>query len=289
MIITNKYNLPQVLIDSIEENHIPVDKHYSVTTLLKPIREILLTRRHYNEITQDISDMVWLIFGSAVHKLIEDADKTGFAEYELAQLIMNDYYLTGICDLYDEANFTVIDWKTTSVWKIIHEEFEDWRKQGLMYAWALRKLGHHVARLKFNAMLKDWSPTDAKFKSDYPKHPIFVWKHEITESEMQEIESFIYTQFKLIIACEKLPDNELPMCSQEERWNPGDKYAIMIPGRKTAVKVYNSEEEAKQYNINYCDGLGEIQIRKGEDKKCNDYCICKKFCSYWRSKNEKDN
>lgn len=282
MIITNNYKLPQVLIDSIDENHIPVDKHYSVTTLLKPVREILLTRRHYNEISQDVSDMVWLIFGSAVHKLIEDADKSGFAEYKLENLIIDDYYLTGICDLYDEEHFTVNDWKTTSVWKIIHEEFEDWRKQGLMYAWMLRQKGYHVSKLKFNAMLKDWSPSDAKYKADYPKHPIYVWEHEITENEMQEIQSFIETQFKLIIACEKLKDDDLPVCNQEERWNPGDKYAVMRQGRKTAIKVCDSKEEAESL-ITGSDMF--IETRPGEDKKCNDYCICKEFCSYWRSKN----
>lgn len=151
-----------------------------------------------------------------------------------------------------------------------------------MYAWLLRKKGYHVSKLKFNALLKDWSPTDAKFKSDYPQHPIYIWEHNITESEMQEIESFILTQFKLIIACEKLPDNELPICSVEERWNSGDKYAVMKTGRKTAVKVCDTEEEAKSMLLT---SDMYIEIRKGEDKKCDNYCLCKEYCSYWRSKN----
>ena len=283
MIITNKYNLPQVLINSVEENHIPVDKHYSVTTLLKPIREILLTRRHYSEIEQDISDMVWLIFGSAVHKLIEDSDKTGFAEFKLEELVLNDYYLTGIVDLYDEEHSLINDWKTATVYKILNKDFEDWRKQGLMYAWLLRKRGYHTGKLQFHAMLKDWSHKDSRIKSDYPQHPLYTWEYQITESDMQEIESFIITQLKLLIACEKLPDNDLPMCSQEERWNPGDKYAVMREGRKTAIKVCDSKEEAESF-ITGSDMF--IETRSGEDKKCNDYCICKKFCSYWRSKNE---
>jgi hypothetical protein len=285
MIITNKNNLPQVLIDSIEENHIPVEKHYSVTTLLNPIREILLIRRHYNEIKQDISDMVWLIFGSAVHKLIEDADKTGFAEYKLENLVIDDYYLTGICDLYDEANFTIVDWKTASVWKIIHKDFESWRKQGLMYAWLLRKRGYHTKKLKFHAFLKDWSSVDAKYKADYPKYPIYVWEYEVTEGDMLEIQSFIETQFKLIIACEKLKDDELPICSPEERYNSGDKYAVMKHGRKSAIRVCDSKEEASAL-ITSSDMY--IEVRLGEDRKCNDYCICKEFCSYWKSKNKEE-
>ena len=44
---------------------------YRVTQLLKGIRETILERRHYHEIEQDVSDMIWLLFGTAVHSIIE--------------------------------------------------------------------------------------------------------------------------------------------------------------------------------------------------------------------------
>lgn len=287
MIITNKNNLPQAYVDAVKETHPIIDKHYSVTGLLNPIRELLLKRRHYDEIEQDVSDMVWLIFGSAVHKIIEDADKTGYAEYHLEQPIISDYVLTGICDLYNEELFSVEDHKTASVYKVINEDFNDWKNQGLMYAWMLRKLGKLVTKLRFHALLKDWSARDkrtAEFAGKfYPEHAIWTWEYEITEDDIIYIEDFIINKFNDIMKYEDVSDDKLPLCSMEERWNSGDKYAVYKKaGDKRAAAIFDNEKDAHEFISNNCNGAGEIQVRKGEDKKCKDYCLCCKFCNYWK-------
>jgi len=62
MIITNKHGLPQALVDVVAgRDYTPKPGHYTVTTLLKGIREIFLTRRHYHDIEVDVSDMIWSI------------------------------------------------------------------------------------------------------------------------------------------------------------------------------------------------------------------------------------
>ena len=284
MLITNKFNLPQAYVDAVKETHPVVDKHYSVTSLLHPIREILLKRRHYDEIEQDVSDMVWLLFGSAVHKIVEEADKTGYAEYKLEWPIIEDYILTGICDLYNEELFAVEDHKTSSVVKVIKQEFDEYKHQGLCYAWMLRKLGHHVARLRFHILMKDWSARDYRNRGDkfYPEHPIWTWEYEITENDYIYIENYIKEKFKELIKYENVPDDELPLCSLEERWNPGDKYAVYRQGAKRALKVCESKEEADEIIKNELAGSGIIETRKGEDKKCKDYCLVCKFCKYWK-------
>lgn len=283
MIITNKNNLPQAFVDAVNENHPIKPYHYSVTTLLQPIREIMLKRRYYDKIEQDVSDMVWAIFGSAVHKIMEESDKTGYAEMKLEESIINEYKLTGICDLYNEEDYSVEDYKTCSVWKIIHEEFDDWKKQGLMYAWMLRRRGYYVNKLKFHALMKDWSSKDARFNSSYPQHPVWTWYYEIKEEDLKNIEEFINLKFREIIIYENKQDDELPICSEDERWNPGNKYAVYKKaGDKRASAVLDSEEEAHRYISEKCNGSGEIQVRKGEDRKCIDYCICSKYCKYWK-------
>lgn len=279
MIITNKYNLPSAFVKLAQDEHGFTEKHYSVTTLLQPIREIMLKRRFYNEIEEDVADRIWAVFGSAVHKVMEEADETGNAELKLEYEIRDGYYLTGICDLYNEETFTVEDYKTCSVNKVLKNDFDDWKKQGLMYVWLLRKRGKYVSKLRFHALMKDWSARDNRFKGEkfYPDHPIWTWEFEITETDMQFIESFIYSKFEEIIKYESSDD--LPLCSMEERWNDGDKYAIKKVGAKRALKVFDTLTEA-QLNAS---GL-KIETRKGEDKKCIDYCRCCKFCDYWRNK-----
>ena len=80
--------------------------------------------------------------------------------------------------------------------------------------------------------------------------------------------------------CEALSDSELPLCTPEERFNSGDKYAVMKKGRKTAMRVLDSLEDAEAWK--HASGGEYIDVRKGEDKKCIDYCSVCKFCDYWQ-------
>ena len=80
-------------------------------------------------------------------------------------------------------------------------------------------------------------------------------------------------------------DDEIHECSPSERWASPDKWAVMKEGRKTAVKVCDTEEEA----LNFIEELEKdkdkhfVEERKGQDKKCSDYCACCEFCSYYKS------
>lgn len=290
MKVTNKYGLPQALVDFIKESRFKhTEKHYSVTTILNPTRNILLNRRHEDEIEIDASSCVIQLLGTATHSLLEKFDKTGNAEIYLKQEITDGYYLTGKCDLYNEETFSIEDYKTANVWKVKFQDFEDWRMQGLMYAWLLRRQGKHVARLKFHAILKDWTARElrlAKMKSEwYPETPVYTWIYEISEFDMREIECFIHQKFGEIQIAELLTDDELPDCGKEDTWYTGDKYAVYKDDKAVkAVRVLDTEEEAKDYIENKMSGKGIIKFRKGEYRRCQDYCECCKFCKYYQER-----
>lgn len=277
MIITNKLNLPEALVKAAADNHEIEDKCYSVTTILSSVRQILLTRRHYDEIEQDVSDMIPAIFGTAVHKLLELNDETGNAELKLKSEVIDGYYLTGITDLYNENTFTIEDYKTSSVNKVLKQDFDDWYKQGCMYAWLLNKKGLYTGRIRFHNLMKDYSRFQAMYSQTYPQTPVYTYEKEIGSQDLTKINDFIVEKFKAIIKAEKLKDDDLPMCSMEERWNDGDKYAVKKIGNKRAIKVCDSMEEAQSLlQPGY-----EIEERPGEDKKCLHYCPCNKFCKYY--------
>ena len=130
--------------------------------------------------------------------------------------------------------------------------------------------------------MKDHSKRDAKFKAEYPKLPVQVIKFNFTLEDFAEIESWLIDKFDEIRRCEQLPDDELPLCTPEERYNSGDKYAVMKKGRKTALRVLDSMEEAEKWMAD--NGGDEIEVRPGEDKKCIDYCSACEFCNYYREK-----
>ena len=279
MKINNKLKFPVTFVNAVTKEYQYKEKQYSVTSLLKDVREILLTRRHNNEIEQDVADMIWLIFGTAVHKVLEDSQEadTEFKEEHFVQEVENGYKLSGQADLY---NAEVTDYKTCSVWKVIYNDWEDYRKQLLMYAWAFRKMGFEVEKGQIVAVIKDHSKTKAKVDSSYPQYPVYRKIFNFSNKDFEDIEKFIKIKFKEIAKYENTPDNELPICSKESRWNDGDKYAVKKKGNKRALRMYDKLEDAENHIAK--DENLELEIRKGEDKKCKEYCSCCEFCDYWK-------
>jgi len=281
MIITNKLNLPAPFVSMCEQTYQTAPNEYRVTSLLKSMRECVLERRYGKEITQDVSDMVWLLFGTAAHSVLESHQETAeqFKEVRL-KMPVGQYILSGKPDLYDAATYKVTDYKSTSVWKIIYRNFDDWRRQLLTYAVMLNYIGFPCNKGEIVALLKDHSKRDAKFKADYPKLPVYVVPFNFSTEDLDEGTLWIGRRIEEITSAEKLPDNELPMCTLDERYNNGNKYAVIKKGRKRALRVLDTPEEAKEWMER--NGGDTIEERPGEDKKCIDYCAAAPFCSYWQ-------
>ena len=72
MKLTNEYDIPQTFINVLERPEYNKGKaHLSATQLLNSPKVVALTKKYDSELTQDVSDMIWSIFGSAVHKVLE--------------------------------------------------------------------------------------------------------------------------------------------------------------------------------------------------------------------------
>lgn len=283
MIIKNELNLPQAFINALD-----LEKHnkkgcYSATTLLKGACETILTDRHFDEIEIDVADCVWQIWGTAVHSIFEKSGIEGLKE-ESFEVPVSDSTVTGRVDLFDEKNNILYDWKTASTYKVSFNDFEDWRKQGLIYAWLMKQNGLIVKKCRFIALLKDHSKSKARKDGDYPKKPVWNYEFDITEEALAEIEKFIVSKVQELETESKLADWEIKPCSAEERWASEDKWAVMKAGRKTALKVCGSEAEAKEKLAEL--GGTEIEFRQGESRKCEDYCNCKDFCPFYKEMNK---
>ena len=294
MIITNKLNLPEAFVSAISNSRHNKEKCLSATTLLKGTKEILLSDRHFDEIEIDASEEVWAVFGTAVHSILEHQKDDAFKE-EPFEVPVLDYKVTGKIDRYDMAHETIEDWKTASVWKVIYHDFEDWRKQGLIYTWLLRQNGLSVRHIRFVALLKDHSKSEAKKKADYPQEPVYIYEFDPSEEELTNIEAYIKGKVFEVSANADKDDDSIKECEPEQRWATATKYAVMKEGRKTAVKVCETEEEAQNFieELEKDKDKHSIEERKGQDKKCLDYCPCAAFCSYFKSldntSNEEEN
>jgi hypothetical protein len=110
--------------------------------------------------------------------------------------------------------------------------------------------------------------------------PVYVYQFDVTENGLAEIEKFIKEKIADIEANENTPDSELKGCTPDERWSKGDTWAIMKTGRKTALKVCKTEEEAKSLLAEL--GGTNIEFRKGEDVRCSSYCNVCEWCPYYQ-------
>lgn len=295
MKITNHLNLPQPFVSAVESEYVPTPQQYSVTTVLNPSRYVILSRRHNSEVEQDVADMIWMLFGTAFHSILENsrAEEEQLQEQYLKQDLgmfdkeLEGYKLSGKADLLDTKTNTMIDYKTTSVYKVMFGDYEDWRKQLLMYAWLFKQQGYEVNKGQIVALMKDHSKSKAKYDRTYPQYPVKVIDFEFNEQDFIDIEKEIIDKFKELKRCEQLKDNELPMCTMEERWNDGNKYAVKKKGNKRAERVFDTKEQAEEY-MKEKEGY-EIEERLGEDRRCMEYCSSCIYCPYWQERYGKEN
>lgn len=244
-----------------------------------------MTRRHWDNLSVDASESIWQVFGTAVHSILE-AQESGEVKEARYCVDVSKSVVTGQVDNYDPETKTLSDYKTASVWKVQLKDFDDWRRQGLVYAWLMGKNGVKVVKCRFIAMLKDHSKSKARFDSNYPQSPTYIYEFDVTEKDLEEIEKFIFDKISLLERFENRPSNELPLCTDSERWADGEKWAVMKKGRKSAVRVFDTESDAKTM-LSKLDNLHFIEHRPPIARKCADYCLVCDFCNQYQNEKKR--
>ena len=254
----------------------------SVTRLIGPPRIAQLEKRHADEITVDAADSIWALLGSSVHYILEKgADKKTFSEERLYGKI-NDYIISGAIDWFNEEE--IQDYKTTSVWSIVYGAGDDsWQKQLNCYNWLLAQNGFkNIKRLRVCAILKDWMVSKAKYDQEYPQYPAKMV--DVKLWPLSETEHYIRNRVMIHSHAETQADDDIPVCEPEERWLKPTKYALMKTGRKSALKLCDTMEEAQ--SIFKDKGATHIDTREGENTRCLSYCRCNKLCTFYKTLNK---
>jgi hypothetical protein len=272
--------LPEALVKAVSINRHNEPGKLSATTMLNGTKQIIIRDRHWDELEEDVADHFYALYGSTAHKMLEDEGQDEFTE-EFVAYDVDGITVTGRIDNYNMRKEMIADYKTASVWKVRYRNFDDWHRQGMIYAWLLIKNGFEVRKCQFIAILKDHSKRDAKRDSSYPQKPVYVYEFDVTEEGLAEIQTFIEEKISHYKLCIEMADNDIPPCTSEERWEKPTKYAVMKEGRKSAVRVMDTKEGAEKLAAD----LGKnhsVQIRPGESTRCAEYCSCNGFCNFFR-------
>ena len=288
MKITNHFNVPEPLVALARKEYYSKGKaDYSVTEIMSPPRIQRLKRKHWDDMEQDVTDMLWSMLGSALHVVAERSEVVDHLNEERLFMEVDGVTLSGSIDLQQHVKGGVAlkDYKFTSVWAVMNDKPE-WEQQLNVYAWMVHKIkGVSIKGLQICAILRDWSTRKAQTESGYPQAQIQmvdipVWSFDKTEKYVHErIE--LHKESKVQADW----DEELPECTDEERWMRTTTYAVKKEGRKSAVRVFDSEEDAVKLIAESEDKKKlSIEVRKGEPVRCTgNYCGVNKWCSQYQS------
>ncbi len=276
MILTNKLGLPEPFVKAVNRLNPPRDPKsgiISVTTLIRPPQMVALERKHWHEIEEDVSDRVWTMGGALSHLVLEAAAH-GMALETEGEIVLETgkTKVVGHYDLYLEDSATLWDYKRTSAWSVLRGAKLDWEQQLNLYRLGLEALDKLVEHLKLMCELRDWSRS--RVSGDYPKTPVIAI--DVPLWSLGRAEAFLEERVALHTAETPRP------CTDEERWYSGTSYAVMKKGRKSALRVLDTEVEAKQWMVQ--QGKGEhIEKRPGEYRRCENYCPVAAFCLQWKA------
>ena len=283
MKITNKHNVPATLFALASRNYYSKGKSdYSVTEIISPPQIQVLRRKHWEDMEQDVSDMLWSLLGSALHVVAERGQADGHTTEERLHIEIDDVVLSGAIDLQHEEGGEVVitDYKFTSAWAL-RQDKPEWEAQQNIYAWLVSKVkGRPVKSVRICALIRDWSRREAAINPDYPQAPIQVI--ELPLWPLDKTESYVRDRIELHREAKVRGDwnEDLPPCTQEDRWVRETKYAVKKEGRKTAVRVLDNEADAK---VLAEEVKGFVEIRNGEAVRCTgNFCGVSQWCKQYQ-------
>ena len=272
----NKYNLPKPLLAALENDPYRFDGDISTTSLILPPRIFQLRKRYHEKIHEDASDLIYRLLGQNTHHILERID---VPDCEIEQRFYAEicgWEVGGKIDLYERTTKTLSDWKVTSVWNVLNGVKPEHEQQLNVNAWLMILNDIRPEKLQIVNFLRDWSKYKAKEHS-YPDCQVVV--QTIKKWSIDQMKSWVEDRVKLHQSCENLSDDELPPCTAEERWARPTKYAVVKTGRKSALRLLDTQEEAEQWIEKNQKGAS-IEIRHGSNVRCEEYCNVSEYCSH---------
>ena len=248
MKITNKYGLPETIVNVVKRpTYSKGEAHLSATELLTSPRIVQLRSLNMDNIEQDVSDMVWSIFGTAIHGVLEHGKADNHIVEERLRAEIDGWTISGAIDLQEvDANGIMIsDYKTTGAWSVMNEK-SDWVNQLNIYAWLVEKVKKvPVKGIQIVAIIRDWSRRDAANKEGYPQAPIVtitlpLWSFEDREAFIRErIHLHSEAHFAVV------SNGNLPYCTPADMWEKPSVWAVKKKKNIRAAHLFTDEESAK--------------------------------------------
>lgn len=314
---TNTGDLPlslSVWLAHDSYDHDSRTNHISATSILKPIRQLVLSSRidHTQQLT-DISALIAAKLGTAIHDSIEHSwtanasqslvdlgipervannvvinpekdtdlsDKIPVYLEQRAEKEVDGFIISGKFDFVGEGR--VEDFKTTSVYTYINKSNDEkYIQQGSIYRWLNPDL---ITRddMAIQFIFTDWSSARASYEKNYPSSRTMEYKLDLMS--LSDTEHMIRNKVAQIKQHWQQAEHLLPPCSDEDLWKKPTVYKYYKkPDAKRATKVFSNPHEA--HAKAHVEG-GIVKEFPGEVvacKYCDAFAICSQKDQYLRS------
>lgn len=289
------------------------EKVISATSLLKPVKQLILAHRltEENTPTPDVSGRIASSIGTAIHNAIEDVWVSGrykeilpmlgypkkvvncirvnptpeeakdpdiipiYTETRNERTIMG-WTVTGEFDFAAEGNLE--DFKYTKVYTYINNtKNEDYSWQGSIYRWINPDLitGGDIA-IQF--IFSDWKAFEfAKDPKNYPPEQSLTKSYPL--QPVGKTEQFIKQKLIQLTKLHDAPQSELPRCTPKELWqdDPIYKYfknpANAGVAGKRSTKNFTNRGDAMQ-RLTEDGNVGKIVEVPGKITACKYCAVC---------------
>lgn len=296
----------------------PPGELISVTTLMKPTRQLILQRKvDQSQEQMDVSNMIAARMGHGLHDSIERAwtegnwqlamRKLSYPQKVIDKIKINPadgslekddipIYLerrgfkehrglvvTGQMDFLIGQAYR--DFKSTSTfaWTSGSKD-QDYILQGSMYRWIMPDLiKDDLMRIEF--IFTDWQKFMAKANPKYPQ--VKVAHREYPLMSLIETEEWVDNKIDHILANAKKSQDKMVQCSDKELWRQDDTYKYYADPAKAKLggkctKKFDNYADAELHKI--LKGKGAIIKVFGEVKAC-EYCpafpVCEQRKNYF--------
>ncbi len=311
MNFTNNTNIPLAIAAYLADDtydYNPDPTVISATSLLKPLKAIILTRSIAIDQETDLASLIASKVGTAVHDGIENTWKLrakdalknlGYPEKIWSNIrinpkipsdspdaidvymeirgqkeLSNGWKISGKFDFVAEGQLE--DFKTKKVWSWVfatQDDFDEFIKQGSIYRWLHPDIIKEDT-IAIDYLFTDWKANDAKKNSSYPQSQIIQKKFPLMS--FGETEKWLINRTNKITKYTGKLQPEIPECTPTDLWqkDPVFKY-YKNPNNVKATKNFTNLADANTRLAR--EGVGIVKTFPGEVKRCH-YCSASPVC-----------
>ena len=291
--------------DSYEYNN--DKKTFSVTSLIKPTRQVILSSRLNHEDSMiDLSQMIASRIGTAIHDGIENSwskykesmKLLGYPQKVIDRIVINkpidqvteedfpiyfeqrterkvgNYTISGKFDFVE--NGMVEDFKTTSTYTAMsNNNDEKYRLQLSIYRWLNPKMiTDDRGAIQF--IFTDWSAVKAQSDPKYPQSRIHRKYFDLMP--LIEVNNYIVKKLRDIEFYFSADESCIPDCSDTDLWRSDPVFKYYKDPTKTLRSTKNFDNKQDAYTHLAIMKVGTVIEKPGSVTSCR-YCSAFSLCT----------